>query len=180
MKKGILLLIILLSIKGMAQHCPWDCAGMIMLETDLAKEKIEHLNLVLVDENYKEVVDTVYGTGKETYDYCIFLELDPFTEYRKGKIAVLHWYAYDTTYAFANGNYIVKYNYCKYRNKKLYIRYLDQYNRALVFHYIEIPDGKRIHLHDYNKELIGRENEEIRKDVKPKVMTLDSGVIFFR
>ena len=73
-----------------------------------------------------------------------------------------YWYAYDTLYGFAKGNYIVKYNYCKYRDKKLYLRYRDVHTRNLVYHYIEISASQRIHLHNYNN-LLRDEKTEVLK-----------------
>ena len=166
------MILVLSSFRSLAQHCPWDCTGMIVLQIDLPKSTIEHLNLVLVDENRKVIIDTIYGTGKATYDECVFLEHDSFIKRRKEKIAIHHWYAHDTVYRFAQGKYIVKFNYCKYRGKKLYLRYLDQYKRSLVFHYIEIPDSNSIHLHDYSTELFERKTEQMKRETRKNVILL--------
>jgi hypothetical protein len=179
MRIFITLSILMVSVKCMAQHCPWDCAGMIVLQIDVPK-KIEHLGLTLVDENRREITDTIYGTGKDTYDECVFLSYDSFTKRRTEKINLHHWYRYDTIYKFAKGNYIVKYNYCKYRERKLYIRYVDQYMRSLVYHYIEIPIDKRIHLHDYSDELHDGKVEEMREKTKNNVIVLTCGNFLYR
>ena len=162
------------SIFSYGQHCPWDCTGMILLQTNTTGEKISHLNLVLVDEKYHPVTDTVFGTGLPTYDVCNFLSYRNFTEYRTRRIALHHWYQYDTMYHFAEGAYIVKYNFCKFKGKKLYLRYLDQQMRSLTYHYIEIPDSSRIHLHDYNNEIRERRTEEMKKKIGPFILKVDA------
>ena len=103
--------------KAFAQHCPWDCSGMIIVETPVMKKTVYKLEPVLVDEDKKVIVDTMYGTDKPTYDRCDFLTYDDFTRERTKKIAIHHWYENDTFYHFAAGRYIVKYNYCEYRDK---------------------------------------------------------------
>lgn len=37
---------------------------------------------VLVDENKKKIVDTIYGTGADNIDNCDFLSYEDFTAYR--------------------------------------------------------------------------------------------------
>lgn len=180
MRMYVVAVILFISTGSAAQHCPWDCTGMIVLQIDLPQKTIARLNLVLVDESMREVTDTIYGTGKDTFDECIFLSYDSFTKNRTEKIALHHWYKHDTLYKFAMGNYIVKYNYCKYGGKKLYIRYLDQNMRSIVFHYIEIPDSKRIHLHDYNTELFNGKAKEMRQDTKKNVIILGCGNFILR
>jgi len=153
---------------------------MIVLQPDMPIKAIDKFHLVLADENKRPITDTIYGTGKDTYDRCVFLSYDSFTKARSEKITIHHWYSYDTVYKFAKGNYIVKYNYCKYQGKKLYMRYLDQYNRALVFHYIEIPESNRIHLHDYNDELRNGQGEKMKEATKKNVIVLTCGDFLLR
>jgi hypothetical protein len=172
MRKIVIVIMLLSSFRSIGQHCPWDCTGMIVLQIDLPKMTIEHLGLVLVDENRWPITDTLFGTGKDTYDECVFLDYDSFTKRRKEKIAIHHWYVHDTLYKFAEGKYIVKYNYCKYRGKKLYIRYLDQHMRSLVFHYIEIPDSNRIHLHNYSDELFNGKAEQMKEETRKNIMVV--------
>jgi hypothetical protein len=157
--------------KGLAQHCPWDCSGMIMVQTPVMKKTVYKLEPVLVDEDKKVIVDTMYGTDKPTYDRCELLTYDDFTKERTKKIAIHHWYEYDTFYHFAAGRYIVKYNYCQYRDKKLYLRYSDPSSK--VYHYIEIPENIRVHLHDYNSQLRERKTEEIKNDLATSVLVLN-------
>src|SRR5262245_44608671 len=87
--------------KGLAQHCPWDCSGMIIVETPVAKGMIYKLEPVLVDEEKNVIVDTIYGTDKPTYDRCDLLFYDDFTKQRTKKITIHHSYEYDTFYHFA-------------------------------------------------------------------------------
>lgn len=135
-------------LTSFGQHCPWDCSGMILLQTNIAKEKFYKLHPVLVDENKREITDTVYGTGKDTYDKCDFLSYEDFTAYRIQRIKVHHWYQYDTFYHFAKGGYIVKYNFCQYEGRKLYLRFQDPNSSTALFRYLEIPREKRMHLHN--------------------------------
>ncbi len=156
-----------------AQHCPWDCTGMLQLETNVAKAVIYKMKPVLVDENKMIITDTIYGTGKGTYDRCDFLYYDDFVKYRKKKIAIHHWYQYDTMYHFAEGRYIVHYNFCKYQGKKLFLRYNDPYSKTKSYRYIEIPADKRIHLHEYNNQLRQNETAELKTITKQFVMEID-------
>lgn len=161
----------------MAQHCPWDCAGMIIFETTLDTQAVYDVNPVLVDENRYPITDTIFGTGREnkTNDLCKFLYYGDFLANRKEKIKLHHWYQYDTLYGFAAGKYLVKYNFCKYRNTKLYIRYKDRYTRNLVYHYVEVPEGMRIHLHNYNDLLREQNTEALKKELQSFVMKIYPG-----
>ncbi|HMU45055.1 MAG TPA: hypothetical protein PKC72_01745 [Chitinophagaceae bacterium] len=163
-----------------AQHCPWDCSGMIMLQINTPQEHIEKMNLVLVDEDKKEIIDTVYGTGKSTYDECRFLYYDDFLEYRTKRIETHYWYKYDTVYHFATGKYLVKFNFCKYNNKKIYLRYMDRYSRVLKYHYIEIPDSNRVHLHNYNNDIRDDNTKELVKALKPFVVQISCEMLGIR
>jgi len=146
---------------------------MIMFETTLDTAAVYNLNPILVDENKRPIIDTVYGTGIEaqTSDRCRFLLCGDFLTYRRKKVNTHYWYAYDTLYGFAAGRYIVKFNFCKYRDKKIYIRYRDVHTRNLQYHYIEIPADKRIHLHDYNDLLRQEKTAELKKLTQPFVLT---------
>jgi hypothetical protein len=155
-----------------AQHCPWDCSGMILVKSPVSKTTVYKLQPVLVDEEKKVVVDTMYGTDKPTYDRCDLLSYDDFTKQRTEKISVHHWYEYDTFYHFAAGAYIVKFNFCKYQDKKLYLRYSEPYSSSGSYHYIEIPQDIRIHLHDYNNQLRERKTEDIQDALKTSILTI--------
>lgn len=154
MYRTLFIIFLLLSADVNAQHCPWDCSGMILLKTDLSKTEFTRLNPVLVDGNRKEIVDTVYGTGLATYDTGRFMHYDDFMQYRTGRIKLHYWYAFDTLYYFAKDNYLVRYNYCRYQyqgNTDLFIRFTDTAGNQ--YGYIEIPVSRRIHLHDFGPEI---------------------------
>ena len=163
----------LIFLSSFSQHCPWDCSGMIIVETPVAKGMVYKLEPVLVDEEKKVIVDTMYGTDKPTYDRCDFLSYDDFTKQRIKKIAIHHWYEYDTFYHFAAGHYIVKFNFCEYQDKRLYLRYSDPSSKSKAYQYIEIPAVNRVHLHDYNSQLRERKTEEIKNDLKASVLVLN-------
>jgi hypothetical protein len=154
-----------------AQHCPWDCIGLVQLQTTIPKATVYRLHPVLVDENKQIIIDTMYGTNKPAYDSCWFLFEADFTKYRERKIAIHQWYQYDTFYHFAAGFYIVQYNFCKYQGEKLYLRYTDPYSTS--YHYVEVPQEMRIHLHDYNNQMRENKTDEIKKDVRNSILTLD-------
>jgi hypothetical protein len=162
----------LCSLGNFAQHCPWDCSGMIMMRTPVSKEMIYKLKPVLVDEQKNVVTDTMYGTGLPTYDRCDFLSYEDFVDYRAGKITVHHWYGYDTVYHFAAGNFIVKYNFCKYEGSKLFLRFDDPGSEAVQYHYIEIPEAIRIHLHNISSLLYSRQTAAIRKELQHSILNI--------
>jgi hypothetical protein len=153
-----------------AQHCPWDCSGMILIETPVPEEQINSLDPILVDEYHKLITDTVYGTGLDTYDACEFLFSDDFTECRKKKTEQNHFYTHDTAYYFTQNKLVVKYNYCLYKDKKLFIRFVDPYRRDLYYHYIEVPENKRMHLHDYNEQIRNRSYKGMDTIIQPFVI----------
>ena len=78
----------------------------------------------------------------------------------------------DTVYKFAEGKYIIKFNFCKYQGKKLFLRCNDPHSKA-AYHYIEIPEGKRMHLHNYNDELRQGETASLVKQTREFLLTLD-------
>jgi len=139
---------------------------MIVIRTDLPKDKVYKIKPVLVDANKNVISDTVYGTGLDTYDRCDFLTYEDFTAYRTKRIKVHHFYQYDTFYHFAKGALMVKYNYCEYQGKDIYLRYNDSYSDKPQYHYVLIGDGNRIHLHDFNNELNARNSEAIKNKLR--------------
>lgn len=171
MKKLLFILSFLILQTGLAQHCPWDCAGMILVQPDIVKTGLYALHPALVDENKRLVVDTIYGTGLNTFDTCRLLSFEDFTRGRTQKIKIHHWYAYDTVYQFAKGDYLVKFNYCKYRQARLYIR-IDDPAKVGAFRYIEIPQEKRIHLHEYNQQLQQKKVAELKKLTQPFILPM--------
>jgi len=166
MRRGFIFLLLKASQFCQAQHCPWDCAGMIMLQTDISKEKVYKMKPVLVDENKNVITDTLFGTGQPTYDRCDFMEHKDFTAYRKKRIALHYVYEYDTSYYFAAGKYIVHYNFCEYRDKNLYLRYNDSYSVETKYIYVPIPEANRIHLHEYNNEIRQMQTNKLKQGLK--------------
>lgn len=156
MHRYILIAAVLLSVNATAQHCPWDCSGMIMIRTDVTNAEFKQLNPVLAGSDKQIITDTIYGTGLDTKDTCRFFYYDDFVQYRTGKIKLHHWYGFDTAYYFAKGHYLVRYNFCKYyrSDTTLYVRYNDLHTGEQ--HFIEIPQDKRIHLHNYYREIYDR------------------------
>lgn len=140
---------------------------MIILQTDIPKSKVYRMKPVLIDENNRVITDTVYGTGLPTYDRCNFLEGKDFTAYRKKRIAIHRFYQYDTLYHFAEGKYVVKYNFCMYSGRNLYLRFNDPNSKKLKYIYIDIPASNRIHLHEYNNELREQKTEILKQKLKP-------------
>ena len=59
---------------------------MIIVETPVEKGTLYKLEPVLVDEEKKVIVDTMYGTDKPTYDRCDLLFYDDFTKQRTKKL----------------------------------------------------------------------------------------------
>jgi hypothetical protein len=173
MRPAFLILVILLSQLAKAQHCPWDCSGMILMKTTIAKEQLYKLKPVLVDENKNIIIDTIYGTGLDTYDTCNFLYYDDFIKYRAGKISLHHWYGYDTVYHFASGYYMVKTNFCKYKGRKLFLQFTEPGKPGLKYHYLEIKPASLFHLHDFNREINERKTAEIKKAVLPFIFIVN-------
>jgi hypothetical protein len=99
-----------------------------------------------------------------------FLCYEDFTAYRAGRTAIHHFYDYDTFYHFAQGLYIVKFNFCEYENTKLFVRVIDPRSGNNGYRYIEAPDSMRIHLHDYSRELWARNTKEIKKSIQPFIL----------
>lgn len=175
MKLGILLLFLTVSGKCFSQHCPWDCTGFLMLRTDASYAEMKKLNPVLVDGRKNIVVDTLYGTGLPTYDSCIFMLFSDFKKYRTERIKLHPWYEYDTLLNFAEGHYVVHYNYCRYKwdqNSSLFIRYNDPEVKN-SYKYMEIPPDKRIHLHDFNSAIRIEKKKNILADVEPMVILIN-------
>ena len=172
MKSVCLIFAFILVSPAFAQHCPWDCSSMVVIQTTVSKDNFYKFGAVLVDEEQKEVVDNLFGTGEDIYDNFKFLSYYDFTAFRKKKISVHHWCAYDTVYRFARGYYIVKFNYCKYKDKKLYIRFVHRYTRGLTFHYIEVPPRKRLHLHNYNDALRNGASKQLKKQIQPLIVNV--------
>lgn len=73
------------------------------------------------------------------------------------------------------GKYLVRYNQCAYFGKKLYLRFYDPYTRGLTHRYIEIPENKRIHLHNYSSLLAMSKPVELKALTSPFVLHISCG-----
>jgi hypothetical protein len=173
MRRYLIILMVLVSTVSRAQHCPWDCSGMILVKTDVSRENVYKLSPVIVDENKKIIVDTIYGTGKDTYDSCKLLYYDDFLAYRIQRTALHYWYGYDTMYHFAEGYYVIKINYCGFSKKNVFLRLNNPSSNGTLYNYIEIPASAFIHLHDYNMEIRGGKSETIREGVKGAIINMN-------
>lgn len=174
MKRLIFLCLLAGSFSASGQHCPWDCSGMILFKTDIPDTAFNKLNPVLVDENKNSITDTMYGTGLDTYDACRFLLYSDFKAYRTAKIKLHHWYQYDTLYNFANGYYVVKFNYCRFKRtgKSLYVRLNTSNVQQPEYHYIEVLPVNRIHLHDYSQLINHHDHEAILREIQPFILSI--------
>lgn len=173
MKNILLATFMLLSLNSFAQHCPWDCAGFLMIKTDATPAEMSMLKAALVDSKKQLVIDTLYGTGKETIDTTNIMEWDEFEKYRKEKTKIHNWYNHDTMLSFAKGYYVVRYNYCKFDNanpQDLSIRYIGPGHGH--YHFMPVAADKRIHLHDYNSLISKKEKEEILKALESKIINV--------
>ena len=173
MKALFTALFITLCFSLAAQHCPWDCSGLLMIKTSAGREELKKLDPVLVGPNKKPIIDTIYGTGSETFDLCRFMYYDDFLQYRINRIKIHHWYTFDTRYHFARDHYIVRFNFCRYDSDgppDLYIRINDRGTNN--YKYIEIPKAKRIHLHDIGREISKGETETLIEKLSSYVITL--------
>ena len=144
---------------------------MLLLQADISGAEMKKMKPVLVNKNKDLVVDTIYGTGKVTYDTCHFLWYDDFVAYRTARINIHHWYQYDTVLYFASDNYVVHYNYCRYAKTVLYLRITNP--ETGEYNYFEIPRNNRLHLHNYNSLIYDRETEKLKKEVEPFIFRLN-------
>lgn len=169
------IILFLISLNANSQHCPWDCSGMLLLKTNISPAEFRSLSPVLVDKYKRIVMDTIYGTGLDTYDTCRFLFFDDFQLYRTERIKTHYWYGHDTSYHFARGLYLVRYNYCKFGlrgNGEVFIRYNDPSGLPDSYRYLPVPDSSGIHLHDLYLQLNRREYDEILVKVQPRIFYL--------
>jgi hypothetical protein len=172
MQKLFLIFIIAFSIKASAQHCPWDCTGLILIQTDMDPREFGKMNMTLVDSSKKVMVDTLFGTGRPTYDTCRLMQYDDFMNYRIQRIQLHYWYQYDTVYKFAKGLYLARFNYCQYKNSPLYLNWSDVNGKSGTNHYFEISPANRIHLHDFSRQLNNRDYDQIRREINPKIIRI--------
>ncbi len=174
MKRLFLLLFSFVPISVFAQHCPWDCSGMILMKTNVSAAELKNLNPVLVDANKNIVVDTMYGTGLETYDTCRFMFYDDFKAYRTERTKIHYWYRFDTLYTFAKEYAVVRFNFCRYERSgaMLYVRFNSLKDSGDKYNYIEVSQNNRVHLHDHNMQINRKEHDVIREAVKPVVLNI--------
>lgn len=173
--KFLIIIIIFLSSHAQAQHCPWDCSGLLVLQSDLSPAELQQLKPVVVDENKTAVIDTIYGTSMRTWDTAYVLPFAQFQQYRTARIAEHRWYAYDTVYRFAEGYLVAKLNYCKYAHsgRKLFVRFtLPSTGKDPVYKYIPIEGKDLLHLHDYSIQLNRHDTATIRREIGPKIFML--------
>ncbi len=172
MRCVFLSMILILTVAAKAQHCPWDCSGLVLLKTEVAKEEIYKMKPVLVDENKNLIVDTTFGTGKPMYDTCSFLYYDDFLTSRTEKVQLHHWYRYDTVFHFAAGYFVARANYCDSWNKKLYLRFTEPQSNDMKYSYVEIPASSLIHLHQYSREIQDNKMKKILEAVKEVIIEM--------
>ncbi len=172
MRSFFALLFACMFLPGLAQHCPWDCSGMILFKTTLPKKAVYAMGPVLVDENKHVITDSFAGAALDSGFESNFLYYNDFLSIRKEQFKTFYGYQYDTVYGFAEGQYLVRFNFCKYQDRKLYLRYKDMHTRDLEYHYIEIYASQRIHLHDYNDLLLKQDNGALKKELEHFVMEI--------
>jgi len=174
MRRVFVALLIHLTITAPAQHCPWDCSGMILLKTNVSAAEFKKQKPVLVDADKNVIADTVYGTGLETYDTCRFMFYKDFKSYRTERTKIHYWYRYDTLYRFAEEYAVVRFNFCRFKmpEGRLYIRVENTMDTARPYSYVEVPPGKRIHLHDYSRMINEKAHQSIRDSIQPFVLDL--------
>ncbi len=163
--------LLIITISTSAQHCPWDCSGLLMIKTDATREQMKKLDPTLVDTNKDPVDQKQYGSGTDTGKLYRFLFYDDFLEFRKSRIKIHNWSAYDTVYHFAKDHYLVRINYCGNSTNDLFIRYNDPATTS-GYKYIEIPPSRRIHLHDYSSEIYRRQTAAILQSIQPFILNI--------
>lgn len=166
---------VIISAAVSAQHCPWDCDGMILIKTDAGKSEMKKLDPVLVDINKQLILDT--SKGSDIYDLCRVLYYDDFLKIRIDGMGENdpNSYRYDTAYHFAKNHYVVKFNYCTYSREdeptELFVRYNDA-AAATGYSYIPVPSSRRIDLHQYNRAINTGATAVILKAVQPFILTI--------
>lgn len=173
--KYLLVVLLFFSRNAEGQHCPWDCSGLVVIQTNMTAAEMVRFKPVLVDENKSIVIDTIYGTGGKTWDTARVLPFEAFQQYRTERIQLHRWYNYDTMYRFAAGYYVAKANYCKFAHtgRKLFVRFtLQPPGKNPVYRDIEIAGKGLLHLHDYSIELNQKDAEGIRKRIAALVLTI--------
>jgi len=172
MRRLLIIFFLLISQSLLAQHCPWDCSGMILVRTDITATEFNKLAPVLVDQDKRIVVDTIYGTGLDTYDTCRLMYYDDFLLYRSNKIQTHSWYGFDTVYHFAKDHYLLRFNYCRFDSDsdKLFLRYNIPSGPAGAYQYLEIPAEKRIHLHEHSRLLNDRSYNAILNAIQSQIL----------
>lgn len=157
--------------RATAQHCPWDCSGMLLIKTDATREEMMRLDLTVVDMNKNPIIEKQYSKNKNNDEPCRFLYYDDFLASRISQIKTDSWNKYDTAYHFAKEHYVVRINYCNNNKNELFVRYVDSSSTS-GYKYIEIPYSRRIHLHDYNNEIRNRQTALLLQMLEPFILPI--------
>lgn len=152
----LLALLGLVPLSGRTQHCPWDCAGLVLLETDLPQSFFYYMHPALISIPKGVNKDSALRFHyRSQYDKPVLSWPDFKAEVMKGHPGD-HSYRYDTLYHFAAGRYLVRFNFCEAASELLFIRFMNPYSRGVKYHYIEVPDSARISLCRHNNWMSGR------------------------
>lgn len=143
-----------------AQHCPWDCSGLVILDWP-ENRKFSDYDVSLVDSQRKVVTNTnVYETTASG-----FLPYEELKEQLTEKISKHSWYEYDTALHFAKGSPVTLYNYCEYQ-QDLFVEVKSKKDPGSK-HYFPLNNDQKFHLHN-REHWQGKLPEEF--DPKFKVM----------
>ena len=185
MKKLLLICFILSTAELLAQHCPWDCSGMVLVSSAITPAEYKKLQPVLVDSNKNVLISEYSVTGKMIPDTNFLFSYEDFMADRTIKIATFSWYVYDTIYHFAKGHFLARFNHCRFSRQqaKLFIRFNDVSGASAVsgaYHFIPVPLDKRIHLHDHQALFWDKNISAMQEAVKPFVMNIERKEWFIR
>lgn len=170
----ILFALLFFSLLVKAQHCPLDCCGMLLVKTDLSTEQLYALHPVLTGPNKKTIVDSLFSSKKIFTDTCKLLYYPDFLAYRSAKIAANNFYHYDTLCYFAKGYYVIRVNFCTYRNQPLYIRFTITDGSKPKYQYVAVAAASLIDLHNLFPLIIHKKTELILPKIAPFIITIDS------
>src|SRR5688572_18135654 len=125
-----------------AQHCPWDCSGIVILDWP-ADKKFNNYQVRLVDSSYKVVFNhNVYE--KTESQFSIYEELKKQLNL---KISKYSWYEYDTVLNFAAGSPVALYNFCDYHGEDLFIEVKSKKGPSNK-NYFKLNEDQKFHLHE--------------------------------
>jgi hypothetical protein len=138
----ITILITLLFITKLlaAQHCPWDCSGIVILDWP-ANKSFPSYTVSLVDKNHEVVSNhNVYESPESKFQLYGDLKKE-----LSSKIPQNHWYENDTVFHFAEGSPVTLYNYCDYRGD-LFVEV--RFNTTSQKWYFKLNEDQKFHLHN--------------------------------